>query len=73
LPKRRGRGLAIAAAPGYNSRRSGTSKQVRERKLFEPMTNLWGAADRQPVCTACPFGFPAWLRSVRDASGAGKP
>jgi predicted acylesterase/phospholipase RssA len=24
----------------YNTRRSGTSKQVRERKLFEPMTNL---------------------------------
>jgi len=37
-------------------KRSGSSKQVRERKLFEPMTNLWGAADRQPVCTACPAG-----------------
>ena len=24
----------------YNTLRSGTSKQVRERKLFEPMTNL---------------------------------
>jgi len=36
--------------------------------------NLWGAADRQPVCTACPAGAlgfrvcsrnPDWKRSVR--------
>jgi hypothetical protein len=32
--------LDAIPSPSYNTRRSGTSKQVRGRKLFEPMTNL---------------------------------
>jgi len=51
---------------------SGTSKQVRGRKLFEPMQNLWGAADSQPVCTACPFGFPADGRSQTSRAPRGR-
>ncbi len=63
-------GVGDLRRPRLQWRRSGTSKQVRERKSFEPTLNLWGLRPAGPCAWPVPIPRPA---AVGRATGAGKP